>query len=93
MRAKLLASAPLVLLAIGLATLGGPSSRNASAGQGGRGNVGRFQISAYFSSSNAVSGCYVVVTTTGELWQTDASEDPSGLRKWNKVADRVPVSR
>jgi hypothetical protein len=38
-----------VLLAIGLATLGGPSSRNASAGQGGRGNVGRFQISAYFS--------------------------------------------
>ena len=94
MKAKILAPAAVALVAIVLAMFGGINGRNARAEQDGKASVGRFQISACSSSSGGIRACFVVDTTTGELWHTELTNDgQTGLRKWNKIADGVPVSK
>lgn len=98
---RFLAIASLALIAIGLATLSSIDRRNARAEPNGKASVGRFQIAAYTSSTSAIKGCFVIDTTTGELWQKEiiaggdglGNADGAGLRKWTKVADGVTVFR
>ncbi len=93
MKAKFLATASLLLVAIGVASLGAGGNRVANAKQNGPASVGRYQVSASGKGEGEAAGCFMVDTTTGELWQTGATEKGSGLRKWNHISGPVPASK
>lgn len=76
----------LVIVIIGLALAGGKSGQPAFAQQNRQQNDnGRFQISAWASGEgpHARSGCYMVDTATGGLWQTTVE---GNAMKWVRVA-------
>jgi hypothetical protein len=79
----------LVVFIVSLAWVGGKSHQTALAQQNNQQrDNGRFQISAWTAQIGEVdfrSGCYMVDTATGELWEM-VSE--AGGCKWVKKVDR-----
>jgi hypothetical protein len=76
----------LVIVMVGLALAGGKSGQTAFAQQNRQqSDNGRFQISAWARGEGpqARSGCYMVDTATGDLWETMVE---SNATQWVRVA-------
>jgi hypothetical protein len=83
--------APLLLVAVGVISLGGRGRDGAVAQAADRQTGGRYQISAFparppqFGYEHNVPGCYMVDTATGELWILNAEGQGKGV--WKRCAD------